>query len=90
METLIKSATDAMWEMMQLIKSNATTPTNPAKPSDDKKKKKKREEKRKKYNEAPGCTHCGKKHPAKKEDECWELEKNKASRSTNWKSSKST
>ena len=29
METLIKSTTDAMKEMMQLIKSNGSTPTNP-------------------------------------------------------------
>ena len=49
METLIKSTTDAMKEMMQLIKSNATTPTNPSKPTDNEKKKK-RHEKRKQYN----------------------------------------
>jgi len=89
METLIKSTTDAMKEMMQLIKSNATTSMNPIKLSDEEKKKK-RDEKRQKYNEAPVCTHCGKKHPTKKEDECWELEKNKSSRPVNWKSSKST
>ena len=89
METLIKSTTDAMKEMMQLIKSNGNTPTNPTKATDEEKKKK-RDEKRKKYNEAPVCTHCGKKHPSKKEEDCWELEKNKASRPTNWKSSKST
>jgi hypothetical protein len=89
METLIKSTTDAMKEMMQLIKSNGNTPTNPTKATDEEKKKK-RDEKRKKYNEAPVCTHCGKKHPSKKEEDCWELEKNKALRPTNWKSSKST
>ena len=55
METLIKSTTDAMKEMMQLIKYNATTPTNPIKLSDEEKKKK-RDEKRKKYNKAPVCT----------------------------------
>ena len=77
METLIKSTTDAMKEMMQLIKSNATTPTNPTKMTDEERKKK-HDEKCKKYNEAPVCTHCGKKHPSKKEDDCWELEKNKA------------
>jgi len=69
METLIKSTTDAMKEMMQLIKSNTTDPTNPIKLSDEEKKKK-RDEKRKKYNEAPVCTHCGKKYPTKKEDKC--------------------
>ena len=89
METLIKSTTDAMKEMMQLIKSNGSTPTNPTNTTNEEKKKK-REEKRKKYNEAPVCTHCGKKHPSKKEEDCWELEKNKASRPANWKSSKST
>ncbi len=89
MEALIKSTTDAMKEMMQLIKSNGNNPTNPIKTTDEEKKKK-RDERRKKYNEAPICTHCGKKHPSKKEDECWELEKNKASRPADWKSSKST
>ncbi len=68
--------------MMQLIKSNGSTPTNPTNTT-NKEKKKKQEEKRKKYNEAPVCTHCGKKHPSKKEEDCWELEKNKASRPAN-------
>ncbi len=78
METLLKSTMDAMKERMQLIKSNATTPTNPTKIM-DKEWKKKRGEKCKKYNKALVCTHSGKKHPSKKEDNCWELEKNKAS-----------
>jgi hypothetical protein len=43
METLIKSTTDAMKEMMQLIKSNGTTPTNPTKATDEEKKKKRDE-----------------------------------------------
>jgi len=89
MEHLIKSTTEAMKEMMQLIKNNSDTPMNPTKATDEEKKKK-RDERRKKYNEAPICTHCGKKHPSKKEDECWELEKNKASRPDGWKSAKST
>jgi len=89
METLIKSTTDAMKEMMLLIKSNGTNPTTSTKATDDDKKKK-RDEKRRKYNEAPICTHCGKKHPSKKEEDCWELAKNKASRPDNWKSTKST
>jgi hypothetical protein len=33
-----------------------------------KKRRKKEMRNSKKYNEAPICTHCGKKHPAKKED----------------------
>jgi len=89
MENLIKSTTEAMKEMMQLIKNNNSNSTNSSKTTDEEKKKK-REERRKKYNEAPVCTHCGKKHPSKKEDECWELEKNKASRPDGWKSSKNT
>jgi hypothetical protein len=89
METLIKSTTDAMKEMMLLIKSNGTNSSTSTKATDEDKKKK-RDEKRKKYNEAPICTHCGKKHPSKKEEDCWELEKNKASRPDNWKSTKST
>jgi len=86
METLIKSTTDAMKEMMSLIKSEKK---EPAKQSDEEKKKK-REERRKKFNDAPVCKNCGKKHPTKAEDECWELEKNKESRPSNWKSTKST
>jgi hypothetical protein len=73
METLIKSTTDAMKEMMSLIKNEQKAPNNQ---SNDEKKKK-QEEKCKRYNSAPICKHCGKKHPAKAEDECWELEKTK-------------
>ncbi len=86
METLIKSITDAMTDMMSLIKNEQKAPNNQ---SNDEKKKK-REEKCKWYNDAPICKHCGKKHPAKAEDECWELKKNKDSRPSNWKSAKST
>jgi len=86
MENLIKSTTDAMKEMMSLIKSEKKEPSNQKKGG----KEKKREERRKFYNDAPVCKHCGRKHPSKAEDECWELEKNKDSRPANWKSSKST
>ncbi|KAL3826941.1 hypothetical protein ACHAXA_006021 [Cyclostephanos tholiformis] len=86
MEALIKSTTEAMKEMMSLIKSEKKEPTKQS----DEEKKKKREEQRKKYNDAPVCKNCGKKHPNKAEDDCWELEKNKASRPANWKSTKST
>ncbi len=90
-EMLIKSTTDTMKEMMQVVKNQATTQTNPT-PTNVlyKEKKKRRDEKQKKYYETLVCTHCGRKHPSKKEDECWELEKNKASHPANWKSSKST
>ena len=86
METLIKSTTEAMKQMLSLI---SNTKKEPGKKPDEEKKKK-REEHRKKYNEAPVCKNCGKKHPTKTEDECWELEKNKDSRPANWKSTKST
>ena len=86
METLIKSTTDVMREMMSPIKNNQQAPNNQ---SNDEKKKK-REERHKIYNDTPICKHCGKKNPAKSEDKCWELEKNKDSRPSNWKSAKST
>ena len=85
-ETLIKSTTEAMKEIMTLIKNEIKEPNSQSKED----KKSKREEKRKRFNDAPICKHCGKKHPAKKEDECWELDKNKDSRPSNWKSTKST
>ena len=73
---------------MLIIKDNKS-PTNPTKQM-DKEKKKKRDEKRKKYNDALICKHCGKKHPSKAEDDCWELEQSKESHPLNWKSLKST
>ena len=88
MEALIRSTTEAMKEIMALVKTEKGA-NNDSKSSRDEKKKK-REEKRKKYNDAPVCKHCGKKHPAKVEDECWELDKNASSCPSNWKSSKST
>jgi hypothetical protein len=88
METLIKSTTDTMKEMMLLLKDNKST--NNSTKLTDQEKKKKRDEKRKKYNDAPICKHCGKKHPTKAEEDCWELEKNKDSRPLNWKSMKNT
>jgi hypothetical protein len=60
MKTLIKSTTDAMKEMMSLIKNERKAPNNQ---SNDEKKKK-QEERCKWYNIAPICKHCGKKHPA--------------------------
>lgn len=87
METLVKTTTEAMKEMMLLLKNNSNAPNDK---TTDEEKKKRREEKKKKYNDAPVCKNCGKKHPSKAEDECWELEKNKASRPASWKSTKST
>ena len=90
METLIKSTTETVKEMMLLLKENKN-PTNLTNQTDEeKKKKKKKDKKRKKYNDAPICKHCGKRHPTKAENECWELEANKESHPSNWKSSKST
>ena len=89
MEMLIRSTTDATKEMMQLIKNQATTQTNPTKVS-NKEKNKRLNEKQKRYYETPVCTHCNRKHPSKKEDDCWELEKYKASHPANWKLLKST
>ena len=57
METLIKSTTETMKEMMLLIKDNKN-PTNPTKLTDEEKKKK-RNEKRKKYNDAVGGIRSG-------------------------------
>ena len=87
METLVKTTTEAMKEMMLLLKNNSNAPNDK---TTDEEKKKRREEKKKKYNDAPVCKNCGKKHPSKAENECWELEANKASRPANWKSMKST
>jgi hypothetical protein len=49
----------------------------------------KSDKKTKKYNDAQICKNCSKKHPSKAEDECWELEKNKDSCPSAWKSNKS-
>jgi hypothetical protein len=89
MEILIKSTTEAMKEMMALVKSENKPPTN----NNDMSKRERnkiRDEKCKMYYNAPICKHCNKKHPAKKEEECWEPGANAASRPSYWKPSKST
>jgi hypothetical protein len=70
MDTLIKNTTEAMKEMMVLVKtenkpSEKKTLTNN---NDTSKggKKKRTKERRKMYNNAPICKHCNRKHPAKK------------------------
>jgi hypothetical protein len=85
MENLVRSTTEAMKEMMQLLKENKKSNINVT----NEEKNKKRHKKQKKYNNAPICKHCGKKHPSKAKDECWELEKNKNSQPSTWKSNKS-
>ena len=85
-EMLVKTTTEAMKEMMQMIKDNKT----PTSKLTDEEKKKKCKEKKKKYRDAPVCKNCRKKHPSKAEDECCELKKNKDSHPPMWKSTKST
>ncbi len=84
MENLVKTTTKAMKEIMLLIQENKT----PNVSATDTEKKNVRDEKQKKHNKAPVCKHCGRKHPYKAEDECWELEKNKDSRPLKWKLTK--
>jgi hypothetical protein len=89
MEILIKSTTEAMKEMMALVKSENKPPTNNNGKSKGQRKKI-RNEKRKICHNAPICKHFNKNHPAKKEEECWELDANEASHPLNRKSPKST
>lgn len=94
MEMLMRATTESMKDMMNLMKANMAKSPSPNGGQSDATatadKKKKREEKQKKYNDAPVCKHCNRKHPSKPENECWELEANASSRPTNWKSNKST
>ena len=50
---------------------------------------KKHDEYREKLKTAIACTHCDRKHPNRRDDLCWELEANAATRPANWKSVKS-
>ncbi len=77
-ESLIRANTKAMKEMLTLVKAQTNTLTNPTN-SMNNEKKRKREERQKNFINAPGCKHCGKKHPSKAEEECLELDKNAAS-----------
>jgi hypothetical protein len=94
METLIKNTTEAIKEMMALVKSeNKPSENKPPTNNNDMsegQRKKRTKERRKMYNNTPICKNCNRKHPAKKEEECWELEANAASRPSYWKSPKST
>ncbi len=89
MEALIKCTTKAMKEMMLILENKSKTPANLDNATETVKQQK-HNEKCKKYNKAPICKHCGKKHPLKKEDEGWEPEANKLSCLSTWKSTKST
>ena len=64
MENLVRSTSEAMKEMMLLLKENKNSNINATKEETNKK----RQEKRKRYNDAPICKHCGKKHPSKADD----------------------
>ena len=88
MEALIRSMTEAMKEMMTLVKTDNKYPTNANNGMNEKKTN--RQERLKKYRDAPVCKHCNRKHPNKSESECWELKSNANSRPTWWKSNKST
>jgi hypothetical protein len=59
MGNLVRSTTEAMKEMMLLLKENKNSNMNVT----NEEKNKKRQEKCKKYNNAPIYNHCGNKHP---------------------------
>jgi hypothetical protein len=88
METLIRSMTETMKEMMTLVKTDNKNPTNANNGTNEKKTN--RQERLKRFRDAPVCKHCNRKYPNESESECWELESNTSSRPTNWKSNKST
>jgi hypothetical protein len=88
MKTLIKSTTEVMKEILNLMKSQNTHAKTPNSDNEDKKKKCK--DKQNKYCDAPICKNCNKKHQSKTEDKCWELPKNAPSCPASWKSKKST
>jgi len=64
-ESLIKANTEAMKEMMSLIKEKIIALTNPTN-STNEEKKKKREERQKKFLTAPVCKYCGKNIPPRR------------------------
>jgi hypothetical protein len=86
MEILIKLTTDAMKEMMNLMKTAVNNPAN----ANNEEKKHTRKEKQRRYKNTPVCKHCNRKHPSKPKSKCWKLETNASSRPSYWKSSKST
>jgi hypothetical protein len=68
MEALIHSTTEAMKEMMALVKSENKTPNNVNNRRNENKIK--RQEKQKKYRDAPVCKHGSRKQPNQQESEC--------------------
>jgi hypothetical protein len=83
MQILIKSTTESMKEMMNLMKLAVKSPAN----TSNDEKKTNGQERLKKYRDAPVCKHCNRKHLTK--SECWVLESNASSRPSNWKAAKS-
>jgi hypothetical protein len=74
MEALIRSITEAMKEMMTLVKSDNKNPTNANNGTNEKKTK--WQEKQNKYKDAPVCKHCNRKHTNQQESKCWDLKSN--------------
>jgi hypothetical protein len=83
MEALIHSTTEAMKEMMTLVKTENKNPTNANNGTNEKKTC--QQEKLKKFRDTPVCKHCNRKHPNKPESKCWELKSNASSCPTWWK-----
>jgi hypothetical protein len=85
-----------MKEMMTLVKANTNNQNqsnwnqNNSNAKAEEENKKIRQEKKQKYKDALVFKHCGKKYPYKKEEECWVLESNAASRASYWKPIKTT
>jgi hypothetical protein len=88
MEALICSMTEAMKEMMTLVKFDNENPINANNGTNEKKTK--WQEKQNKYKDAPVCKHCNRKHPNQQESKCWEHKSNTKSRPTWWRPNKST
>jgi len=89
-EILMKANMEARKEMMTLVKkdNNNQNQDKGKRGKTKAEKKKTRKVHQKRYDKATICKHCGNKHPYKKEDECWALEANAASRPSNWKPNK--
>ncbi len=68
MEALIGSMTEAMKEMMTLVKTDNKNPTNANNGTNEKKTN--WQERLKQFRDAPVCKHCNRKHPNKFESKC--------------------
>ncbi len=86
MEILIKSPTESMKEMVNLMTLMVKGPAN----TNHNEEKTNWQERQKKYRDVPVYNYCNRKHLHKSESECWVLESNTSSRPTNWKAPKCT